>query len=258
MSAGNGPSMAIPLLAAGRDRRPEHVLLFVSDEAVLPRVRVEPGEGEPRGGDAEARQLARGQHDRALERLAGQRPGHFRERDVHGREHDAQRVGVEHHGDARRSREVGEQIRVPAPRQPGRGEGFLVDRRGGDGVDHVRLRVGDRAGDGVVGGTAGLRRHAPARERVERRAGRRAVEHDVADRPGRRVRGRLVGDFRPDARGVPDGHADLRPHRHLCDPHPPDPHVPHPPPGPVGLLHDPQPPSSAHPPCFTPLPFGSS
>jgi len=57
---------------------------------------------------------------------------HLRERNVHGREHHTQRLGIEHHRDMRRTGEVREQIRVAAPLEPRQPERLLVDRRGRD------------------------------------------------------------------------------------------------------------------------------
>ena len=93
-----------------------------------------------------------------------QRARHVGERDVNGRQHDAQRVGVEHHRDVRRAGQVREQIGVAAPRKPGEPERFLVDRRRRDRVDRAALRVVDRAHDRVVRRRPGVARSArPAR-----------------------------------------------------------------------------------------------
>ena len=67
--------------------------------------------------EAEPRQLARREHDGRLERRPRQRARHIGERNVHGRQHDAQRVGVEHHRDVGRAGQMREQIGVSAPRQ---------------------------------------------------------------------------------------------------------------------------------------------
>jgi hypothetical protein len=70
--------------------------------------------------------------------------------------------------------------------------------------------------------------------------------------------GRLQRDLGADARRIADSDAYAgTSHRQLLL-HEPLLQLPQPPPGPVGLLQDPQPPSSAHPPWTTPLPFGSS
>ena len=58
---------------------------------------------------------------------------HLGERNVHRREHHPQPVRPEHHRHVVHAAEMREEIRVSAPRQPGRGERFLVDRRRGDG-----------------------------------------------------------------------------------------------------------------------------
>ena len=78
---------------------------------------------------AEPRQLARGQRDRAGHQVARERPRHLGERDVDGREHDAQLGRVEHHRDEAAAGEVAEQVGVPAPRQARQRERLLADGR---------------------------------------------------------------------------------------------------------------------------------
>ena len=124
--------------AARRDGRRDHAVVFVPEQPVLAGVRIEPGHG-----DARAAPTKRGS-SRAVSSIVpssdspGQRPRHLAERDVHRRQHDAQRVGVEHHRHVLRAGQVREQIGVAGPRQAGEPERLLVDRRGGDGVDDSR------------------------------------------------------------------------------------------------------------------------
>src|ERR1700730_9410120 len=68
--------------AARLDRRPDRRLLFMSEQTMLARVRVQAGHRNPRPRDAESRQLARGEIDRRLERGGGQRPRDVGQRDV--------------------------------------------------------------------------------------------------------------------------------------------------------------------------------
>jgi len=69
-----------------------HLLtLLVTEQPVLPRVRIESGDGDPRPGDSETRQLARRERNDLLEQLRGQHPRHVGERNVNRRQHDAQR-----------------------------------------------------------------------------------------------------------------------------------------------------------------------
>ena len=51
---------------------------------------------------------------------------------MHGRKNHPQHIGVEHHRNPSRARQVSEKLRVPAPGNPGGGERFLVDRSGRD------------------------------------------------------------------------------------------------------------------------------
>ena len=117
-------------------------------------MRVQAGDGDARRGNAEARQLARRQRDRLLERLARQHARNIGERHVHRREHDAKRVGVEHHRDVPHAGEVCKQIGVAGPGQTGQAKRFLVHRRGRDCVDLALFRVADRAHDRLVCGAA--------------------------------------------------------------------------------------------------------
>jgi len=100
-------------------RWPQDVVLFRAEQPFLARVGVQAGERDARTRDSEARELARGQVDGVAEQRLGEQPRHLRERDVHRRQDDLQRIGPEHHGDARRAREMRQQVRVPLPLQPG-------------------------------------------------------------------------------------------------------------------------------------------
>ena len=153
-----------------------------------------------------------------------------------------------------------EELGVTAPRKSCRGKRFLIDWRCGDGVDPAGLCVRRCRDDRVVRGPASCRLHATSRKSCDLFVGRWTVENDVADRGHPLVGGGLQRDFGTNAGRIADGDTDPRTFAHPHFPQPPEPQVPQPPltPGPVGLLQDPHPPSSAQPPCFTPFPFGSS
>jgi len=101
------------------DGRPQDAVLFRAEQPFLAGVRVQAGERDARTRDAEARELARGQVDDVAEQRPGEKPRHLGERDVHRRQDDLQRLRPEHHGDARRAREMRQQVGVPLPVQPG-------------------------------------------------------------------------------------------------------------------------------------------
>jgi hypothetical protein len=230
------------------------------DAAVFPGVWVQPGKCEPWRCETETRQLASSEIDRALEHLAGQCARNLRERDVHGREDHAERLRVEHHRHARRTRQVREEIRVASPRQSRGGKCFLVDRRRGNGINAAGLRVAGRLDNRVIRRATRPRRDAAPLVLRGVTLTRRAVQDDLACGRERGIGRGLSSNLGPDTRGIAHRDPDARPLGHPQVPHPPEPHVPQPPPppGPVGLLQVPQPPSSAQPPCLTPLPFGSS
>jgi hypothetical protein len=75
---------------------------------------------------------------------------------MHGRQHDAQDVRVEHHRDAVAASQVPQQLRVPAPGDTGGGKGFLINRRGSDPGDAAALGIPDCCDDGFVRGLTGL------------------------------------------------------------------------------------------------------
>ena len=142
------------------------------------------------------------------------------------REHDAQRLGVEHHRDARRAGQVREQLRVPAPRQPGGANASLLI--GAVAIASMRPACASRRrrDDGVVGRAA---RSADTRPRSNARdvvVGRRSVEDRLAQLDATRGIGRrLARDLRPDAGGIADGDADARRARSSAAiPQPPAPH----------------------------------
>ena len=101
--AGNGPRTSMPRARAGRDCRAEHVVFLGAEQAVLSRMRVEPGHRQPRRRVPELRQLRGGQIEMSLGRARVSTTGTSRKRHVHGRQHHPQRLGVEHHRDARRA-----------------------------------------------------------------------------------------------------------------------------------------------------------
>ena len=194
--------------AVGHCRR-DHVVVLTAHQAVLARVGVEPGDGDARPRAAEPGQLARGERDRAGHEVAREHARHVGERDVDGREHDAQLGRIEHHRHERRSGQVREEIGVAAPREPGEREGLFADGRGRDGVDAARHRVLDGAHDNVVGGAPCRRRHEA---RLDGRGRGRGVHDGFADVEHPRVGGGLAGDLGSDARGIAHGQRDSRPH----------------------------------------------
>ena len=199
-------------------------LLLAAQHAVLARVRVEAAHREPRLAEPEPRQLTGRQPDHALDRLAREQARHGGERLVDRGQHDAQRVGVEHHRHRRRAGQVREQLGMAPPRQAREREGLLADRRRRHGVDLAGHRVPDRREDRVVrrapgfgGDPAGLnaRRVDPA------------VEHRRAHLGHARAGRGLGGDLGSDAGRVADRDRHAREaHRHPPVPHPPQPPVP--------------------------------
>ena len=157
VSPGNGPAMSIPHVRASRDGGLEHVGLFAPENAVLAGVRIQPREREPWMRDAESRQLAVGQLDDPAHRFNRQRRRHARERDVNGREHDAQLLRPEHHRDARRLCELGEHLGVSPPRQARQSQRLLVDRCRRNRVNAPALRIAYGAHNRFVRREAGIR-----------------------------------------------------------------------------------------------------
>ncbi len=101
-------------------------------------------------GQPEPRQLTRGERNRRVHQITREERGHFRQGDVHRRQHHSQRIRVKHHRDVRRPGEMREEIGMPRPRKARQPERFLVDRRRGDRVHGVVLRVVHGANDRVV------------------------------------------------------------------------------------------------------------
>jgi hypothetical protein len=98
--------------AARFNGRYDRGLFFAPEQAVFAGVRIQSGHRDARRRDAEARKRARREHDGGLERRPGERARHIGERDVHGRQHDAESVGVEHHRDVGRPGQMRQQIGV--------------------------------------------------------------------------------------------------------------------------------------------------
>ena len=146
--------------------------------------------------------------------------------DVHGRQHDAQRVGVEHHRDVRRAGQVRQQIGVAVPRQPGQPERLLVDRRGRDRVDVAALRV-RRPRARWRRTPRGRRRRRARRARTSRVRRRRRTATGSHTREHARSRPRPARDLRPDAGGIAGGDRDARFHVTFGMPHEPQSQLPH-------------------------------
>jgi hypothetical protein len=196
--------------ARGGNGRHEHILLFVTQQPVFSGVRIQSGERQPRRGDAEPRQLLRGQRDDLVEQRARQRARHIRQRHVHGGQHHLQRLGPEHHGHAAAAGQVAEQIRVPLPRESCMGQCELVDWRRRHAVHHAVLRIADRGTDGVVGSATGRRRERAGLECGTRW---RAIDHRLTRRPHPRIGRRLIADLRPDAGRITRGERDTWLHK---------------------------------------------
>ena len=145
-----------PARPSGRDGRREHGVVFTPHQAVLTGMWIEPGEGQPRRRPSKSWHLRRRQRDGLVESFPGQLSRNVSQRDMHGRQHDAQDVRVEHHRDAVAAGQVRQQLRVPAPGDTCCGKGFLINRRGSDPGDSATLGIPDGGDDGFVGGLTGL------------------------------------------------------------------------------------------------------
>ena len=147
--------------------------------------------------------------------VAASAPRHFGQRDVHGRQHDAQRVASRTSSRRRRAGQVREQIGMAAPWKPGQRERLLVDGRRRDRIDRAARRVVDRAHDGSYAARPASALSAPGGERLA--DGRRRVDERLADVEHARIGRRAVGrDLRPDTRGVADRDARSRPAVSRC------------------------------------------
>ena len=110
-------------------------IFLAPEEPVLAGVRIEPGDGKAWCRQPESRQLHVGEVDRVLQLPLRQDLRNAAQRHVHGREHHAQGVRVEHHRHPPGTSQMGEQVGVSRPRQPRGGERRLADRCGGDRID---------------------------------------------------------------------------------------------------------------------------
>ncbi len=144
------------------DGRSDHLELLAADQAAVPRVGVQSGDGDPgfRPGSGERR----GERaDRVPHALAGDEGGHLPERDVKGRAgrpecaHDAHQHRL---GAAGEVTEEGELVGLLDPAEP---ERLLLERRRDD-----RLHV---AGERELRGRAQARGRGPPGARVDRRPG---------------------------------------------------------------------------------------
>jgi hypothetical protein len=248
--------------AAALDHRREHFLLLVAQQAALAGVRIQAGQRQPRPRHPEAGQLGVREGDGRLQPLAGQQRGHVGQRHVHGGEHHRQAPRVEHHPDLAGAGQLGQQLGVPAPAQPGPRPRLLVDRTRGHRVDAPRHCVPDGARDRLVGRTPGHRRH---HARTAGAAARRFVEDRLADLQHRRIARGAPGHLRTDAGRISGRDADAGEwhgfgpagaHAEPQPPQPPEPQSPHEPePHEPVRLHDP---SWAQPANCSPAAFGSS
>jgi hypothetical protein len=116
-----------------------------------------------------------------------------------GGKHHAQALRPEHHRGLRHAAQIGQQIRVTAPRQPGRGKRLFVDGRRDDGGDTAGPSIFDGRNDRVVGGAAGPRVDDTGREWLEILVAVRPVQHRLADVDHARIARGLQCNLRPDA-----------------------------------------------------------
>jgi len=191
-----------------RDHRADHVPIFAAEETVLPRVWIHAGDGQPRRRIAETGHLSRGEFNHGHQAVVRERAGDLGKRNVHRRQHDAQRLGPEHHHDIWNAAQFGKQVGVPAPRKARGRKGGFVDGRRDDGRHLPRHRVVRRGHDRRVGRSAGRGIHAPRRKRLERFGRMRPVDHRPAHCDDARIRRRLHGDLGSDAGRVAGGDGD--------------------------------------------------
>ncbi len=139
-------------------RRREQRCVLGPETPAVPGVGIERAECDTWLRNAKPRAQAfacdrRNVHDRRL----GQRRGDVAQRDMGRREHHAQLVGGEHHGDAP-IRQRRQHLRVAGIVVPPRQERRFVDRRRYDAVHFVRLRQRHRPLDGPPAQRTGVRR----------------------------------------------------------------------------------------------------
>ena len=236
-----------PLAAQPVEHRDDRLDLLASHGPGLAGVRVEPGDGEARPGDAEVGgERPVGDPERRLEQLRGQRGGHLGERAVDRHRHHPERRGREHHYRQAGAAEVGEVLGVSGEGEAGaRLQQRLGDRVGADGQRLAGVGERDGAGDDRDDGGGVARIGAAGGRRMRQRV----VEHRQAlghrrggggrrrDRPDRQVEpgaerghvaevadqeeGRAAAERRPglerdlaaDPGGVAEGQRDRRGHR---------------------------------------------
>ena len=90
---------------------------------------------------SEAGKLGLREPDGSLQTLRRQHRRYVGERNVHGRQHHRQALGVEHHPDLAGAGQLREQLGMSAPAQPGARPRPLVDGSGGQAVDAFRQRI---------------------------------------------------------------------------------------------------------------------
>jgi hypothetical protein len=122
----------------------------LTEQSVLAGVRIETGDGDPRGCISESRQFARRQSDCRLHRLGRQCLRHFGQWDVHRRQDDAQCFGVKHHRHGGNTRQVSEQIRMAVPWKAGQSERLFVDWSRRYRSNTVLPRIFHRTNDGFI------------------------------------------------------------------------------------------------------------
>ena len=259
---GNGPGDVDAIGAAALEHRGEDLALFLADQPALAGVGIQAGQHQPRPGHPEAGKLGMREPDGRLQTLRRQHRRYVGERNVHGRQHHRQALGVEHHPDLAGAGQLREQLGMSAPAQPGARPRLLVDGSGGQAVDAFRQRIPRGPHDDLVRGAAGRRGHDP---RLKSAGDERLVENGLADLAHGRVRRRFRGHFRPDAGRIAGGDSDAgqmhanRPTGAYSPPQPAQPPEPQPP-----LLPPPQEPvrlqdpSWAQPANCSPAAFGSS
>ena len=159
VSAGTGPATARPLAASDSTAGPDDLDLLAAEVAALAGVRIQPADQDARRGKAKVLAQPSIEHDgRALERLARDGARHVGERQVSGRERDAQPSRDQQHHGMRVAALRSEILGMAPERYAGVVDRGFLDRRG----DH---RV-EAAGQAALGGGVEQAEHVAGIGRV--------------------------------------------------------------------------------------------
>src|SRR5919199_1828322 len=129
-----------PLLSGLLDRRRYAFEILAAEEAVLPRVGVQAGDGHSRALDAELAQGVVGEQDHGQLALGPDPLYRLSQGDVGAHVYDLQLVGNEHHRVVLRTGELGEDLGVPRVVVARQVHRLLVQRRGRYRPDAPRAR----------------------------------------------------------------------------------------------------------------------